>query len=120
MTILQIGILAFLAIVIGLLRRGRGLVMLAVSALAIFWLQGPEPLTTLQFWLPFATLGIVVLSWALTAAPDTRGLRQNWPALVVLAGVVLLADLNRYLKLDAIYTLQTPRLVLALAAISAV
>ena len=56
MTILQISIQAILAILIGQLRQGRELVMLAISALAVFWLQPYEPFNSLQYWLPFATL----------------------------------------------------------------
>ncbi len=108
MTILQIAILTLLAIIMGQLPRGRQLTMLAISTFAIFWLQPNEPFVTLIFWLPVATLGITLISWALTASPESRSLRQNWPAVAVLGGVILLMDLNRIFKLDQIFTPGTP------------
>src|SRR5512146_1592442 len=108
MTIVQIGILAVAAILIGQLRRGRGHALLAISALAVFWLQPAEPFVSLRYWLPFATLAVAVSSWALTSTPELRGLRQNWPALAVLGGAALLADLNRYGGLEGVYIRLTP------------
>src|SRR5512141_1370268 len=117
MTILQIAIFAGIAIVIGQLPKGRQLAMLAISALAVFWLQPDEPFITLKYWLPLATLGIAVLSWALTSTPEVSSLRQNWPAIVVLVAVSVLADLNRYLGFAGAYTTETPRVQLALGAL---
>ncbi len=114
MTILQIAILAVLAIVIGQLPKGRQLAMLAVSAFAVFWLQPAEPFISLQYWLPFATLAVVALSWALTSSPEVRGWMQNWPAVAVLGGVSILADLNRYFGLTSVYITGTPAFGLAL------
>ena len=114
MTVLQIAVLALLAIIIGKLPKGRQLAMLAVSAFAVFWLQPAEPFVTLLFWLPVATLVITVLAWALTSVPEARSWKQNWPAMAVLVSVVLLMDLNRYFKLDQIYTTGTPVFQLAL------
>ncbi len=87
MTILQIAILAILAIVIGQLPKGRQLAMLAISAFAMFWLQPDQPLITLKYWFPVATLGIAVLSWALTSTPEVRSLSENWPAIAVLVAI---------------------------------
>ncbi len=120
MTIVQIAILAALAGIIGQLRRGRELTMLAISALVVFWLQPAEPVNALRFWLPFATLAVGTLAWVLTAAPEARGLRQNWPALSVLGGVAVLADLNRYLRLEAVYAVLTPAVPLVLIGVVAI
>src|SRR5512140_2135553 len=120
MTVLQVGILAVLAAAIGQLRRGRELALLAVSALAIFWLQPAEPAAQLRFWIPLATLAVVVLSWAVTAAPEVRSFRQNWPAAAVLVAVVILGDLNRYAGLEQLAATITPspvKVAVALAAI---
>lgn len=108
MTILQIAILTTLAIIIGQMPKGRPLAMLAISTFAIFWLQPNEPFVTLTFWLPVATLGITAFSWAICSPPETRSLRNNWPAATVIMGVVLLMDLNRYLRFDQIYSTGTP------------
>ena len=56
MTILQISILAVVALVLGRLPKGRQLALLAVSTFVIFWLQPAEPFVSLVFWLPVATL----------------------------------------------------------------
>ena len=103
MTILQISILAVVALVLGRLPRGRQLALLTVSAFVVFWLQPTEPFVSLVFWLPVATLAITVLAWALTSAPEMRGWKQNWPAFAILVGVALLIDLNRYFKLTQVY-----------------
>jgi alginate O-acetyltransferase complex protein AlgI len=117
MTIIQIAVLTVLAILIGQLRRGRGLVMLGTSALVVFWLQPTASIGTIQFWLPFATLGVGVLAWVLTTEPEARGLRQNWPAIAVLAGTIIVADLSRYLSLQALYATPTPALPIVMVAL---
>ncbi len=129
MTLLQIAVLAALAAGLGRLAAGRQLAVLAVSALAVFWLQPAQSPPALEFWIPTATLGISVLIWALTAPPEARTWKENWPAGAVLAVVILLADLNRYFKLESIYLVDTPRfryvilgllLILSLALLLAV
>src|SRR5512142_2931133 len=96
MSILQVAALVAIAIVVGRLRGGRELALLGISAVAIFWLQPEEPIRNLQYWLPFATLAIAVLGWAVTSVAEVRSLRLNWPAIAILTGVVLLAGLAKY------------------------
>ncbi len=110
MTIVQIAILALVAIVIGRLSKGRELALLAVSTFVVFWLQPLQPIVSLGFWMPVATLVITVLAWILTSPPEVRNWKLNWPAFAVLVGVALLMDLNHYLKLDQIFIVDTPRL----------
>ena len=122
MTILQISILAVVALLLGRLNKGRQLALLAVSAFVVFWLQGAEPFVSLGFWLPTGTLLITVVAWALTSAPEMRGWKENWPAAAVLAGVSLLVDLNRYFKITQVYMSTTPPVrltVLVLVSIAA-
>jgi D-alanyl-lipoteichoic acid acyltransferase DltB (MBOAT superfamily) len=92
-TLAQIAILTGLAVLLGRLRSGRGLALLGVSALVLFWLQPVEPLRTLGFWLPVATLGLTVVTWLLTHDPEGRRWSENWPPAAVLAGVVALVAL---------------------------
>jgi alginate O-acetyltransferase complex protein AlgI len=117
MTIVQIAIVAVVAILIGRLSKGRQLSLLAVSTFVIFWLQPNEPFVILLFWLPVATVGITVLTWALTSEPEMRSWKQNWPSLAVVFGVVILMDLNRIFRLDQIYTTNTPSLPQGVAAL---
>ncbi len=120
MTILQIAILTIVAIIIGQLHKGRLLALLAVSTFVVFWLQPAEPYPTLVYWLPLATLTIVVFSWALTSTSESRGWKQNWTAVAVMVGVALLMDLNHYFKLTQVFTADTPNLRYILIVIIAV
>ena len=110
MSISQLFIIAAIAFLIGQMKKGRSLVLLAISTFLIYWLQPIQENVTLTFWLPTATLIITVLSWMLTSTPEMRGWKQNWTPLIVLFSVVLLLDLNRYFNLDGIFITATPRL----------
>jgi hypothetical protein len=98
-TILQITVLIGLAAIVGRLRRGRQLALLAASGTAIFWLQPAEPITNLGFWIPVATLGVTVTAWALTSLPAARAWSQTWPAMAVLSAVVVGVAAGRSLGL---------------------
>lgn len=77
--------------------RGRTWFMLIASVIVIFWLQPALPIRGFDFWTPLATLIIVVLTWFITADDETRNQRKNITCLFVVAGVVLLLNLTRYL-----------------------
>lgn len=109
MSIAQLFIIAAVAFLLGQLKMGRGLALLGVSAFFVFWLQPPQDQITLTFWLPTATLMLAVLAWLLTSTPEVRGWRQNLPGLLVIVGVVILMDLNRYFGFTSIFTAETPR-----------
>jgi alginate O-acetyltransferase complex protein AlgI len=119
-TILQITILTVTALILGRLPKGRQLLLLVVSTFVVFWLQPAEPFVSLAFWLPVGTLLIIVLAWVLTSALEVRGWRQNWPAIAILVGVVLLMDLNRYFNLTQVYMSTTPSLTFALIIMIAI
>ena len=93
MTLAQIAVLIGLAVLLGRLRNGRGLALLGVSTAILFWLQPAEPLRTLGFWLPIATLGLTVVTWLLTHEAEKRRWSENWQAAAVMATVVGLAAL---------------------------
>ena len=120
MTIFQISILAVVALALGRLPKGRQLALLSVSAFVIFWLQPAEPFVGLVFWLPVATLTITCLAWVLTSASESRGWKQNWPAFAILAGVVVLMDLNRHFGLTQVYMSTTPQLMLTIIVLLAI
>ncbi|MEZ0395606.1 MAG: MBOAT family O-acyltransferase [Anaerolineales bacterium] len=113
MTLTFILILAGLAAVLGLFARGRWRLplLLSVSALTVYALQPALPIRYLDFWLPTATLGLVVLGWVLTAPPDRRAWRDNWGAAAILGAVVLLLALSRLLGLDLPAVGRPPRLL---------
>jgi len=117
MTLAHILGLGAIAVVLGRLRSGRSLALLAINAWIVFWLQPETPFVVLRFWLPFATLGMTVLTWALTAAPEAREWRRNRAAGLVLIGVPLLVDWNRYFRLEAFFSTGTPPPGLFVAAL---
>ena len=118
-------ILIFIAL--GLLIRGvsrwaggRAWLLYLVSILAVFWLQPLSAVRYLDFWLPAATLGLSTLGWVATTPPGQRAWRANFPALFLLAGVVLLLGLTRYMGDDGILTAARPpqfELVLAMVVV---
>ena len=92
-------------------QRGRGWFLLVTSALAIYWLQPLLPIHGMDFWLPTLTLALAVLSWLVTTPPENRDWRKNWPAAVVLSGVVLLLDLTRFFGQSGLLTAGRPPLL---------
>src|SRR5258706_13034526 len=124
MSILQILILAVVAILVNQLKQGRSLVLLGISALVIYWIQPIQDPVNLTFWFPTFTLALTVIFWLLTSTPETRGRQQNWGAMAVMSGVIILVDLNRYFKFDYLFVVDTPRvqmvitLLIGLAAVS--
>ena len=110
MTIGQILIVAAAALFWGLVMRERGRLyfLLIASVLVIFWLQPALPLRGFDFWLPVATLIIIVFSWYITAPEETRRTRKNWIVPAIVFGVVLLLSLSRYLPIDSILTASRP------------
>jgi len=84
--------------------RFRGWLLLIASVLAIYWLQPLSPIRNLDFWLPTATLALVVLSWWISAPQDKRSWRQNAGTLGVLFGLVLAIGLTRFMGLEPFIT----------------
>jgi len=110
LTILQILVLVGLAALVGRLQRGRQLVLLAVSASVIFWLQPAQSVTSLAYWLPLATLLVTIAAWAVTSSPETRSWSQTWPAVGVLVAVALCVGAGRHLGIQWNAALEAPRL----------
>lgn len=121
MTLTPVLVFIGLAACLGLLRsRGRLLLLLAVSALAVYALQPALPVRFLDFWLPTATLALTVLGWALTAPPEQRTWGANWPGAAVLGGVVLLLGLTRFFGFDLPTVGRPPRFLPLLLVVVAV
>ncbi len=109
-TVTTILIFTALALVIRLLsgERWRGWLLLVSSALAVYWLQPVMPLRYMDFWLPSATLLITVLSWLFTTPGQERGNPQNRITALVLAGLVLVVGLTRFVSYEGILTAARP------------
>ncbi|MBN8654971.1 MAG: MBOAT family protein [Anaerolineae bacterium] len=80
--------------------HGRTWFMLIASVVVIFWLQPALPIRGADFFTPIATLVLVVLTWFITADDETRKQRKNIIILAIVAGVVLLLNLTRFLPAD--------------------
>jgi hypothetical protein len=88
--------------------RGRVMLLLVASALAVYALQPTLPVRGLDFWLPTATLFLAVCGWILTTAAEQRAWRANWPAAAILAGTVLALGLTRFLDFSLPLTASQP------------
>ena len=80
--------------------HGRTWFMLIASVIVIFWLQPALPIRGADFFTPLATLTLVVLTWFITADDETRKQRKNYITLAIVAGVVLLLNLTRFLPVS--------------------
>jgi alginate O-acetyltransferase complex protein AlgI len=110
MALEQILILTFAALLWGVFmrERGRGWFLLIVSVLVIFWLQPALPIRGFDFWTPIATLVIVILTWHITADDEARRHRKNITVFAVVAGIVLLLNLTRFIPAAQIFTASRP------------
>ncbi|MCC6568917.1 MAG: hypothetical protein IT315_06735, partial [Anaerolineales bacterium] len=106
----QIGASILTALLVGLWTRGaaRGVFLLALSALALFWFQPAIPLRSFDFWIPSLSIFLVVIVWFITSTAGAWKSRQNIIGLAVIIGVVALVDLTRYIFPDPILTTTTP------------
>lgn len=110
MALLDVLLLVLAALLIRLLFPGklRFWGLLVVSILAIYWLQPALPIRNLDFWFPTATLGLVFLSWGLTAGKEQLKEPQNLWASGISLGVVILIGLTRTLSLEGLITATRP------------
>lgn len=88
--------------------RGRAWFLLIASVLVIFWLQPALPIRGFDFWTPIATLVIAIFTWYITADDNARANRKNRIVLAVVAGIVLLLNLTRFLPALQIFTASRP------------
>lgn len=114
MTIALILLSIVVASLLGLVTRNRSriLLLLGISALAVFAIQPVLPVRGLDFWLPSATLALASLAWILTTPHPQRSWRDNWPAVAILVGIVLILGLVRYLGISLYLTASRPPQIL--------
>ena len=70
---------------------------MVASILAIYWLQPSTPIRHLDFWLPTVCMALTILTWILTRPKDNSDVRSNLTTGLVIATVILLIGLTRYL-----------------------
>ena len=108
------------ALLVGVWMRGtrRILSLLALSILAVFWFQPAVPLRSFDFWIPSLSIFLVVVVWFITSNVGAWKSRQNVIGLAVIAGVVTLVGLTRYIFPNPVLTTSTPpRLILVIGFI---
>ena len=110
------------ALLVGVLAQTRGaartFLLLTLSVLAVFWFQPAVPLRSFDFWIPSLSILLVVSVWFITSQPGAWKSRLNIIGLVVIAGVVILVGLTRYIFPDPVLTTTTPpRLILVIGFI---
>ncbi len=126
MSIVQLLILLAAVLSIWLIGRftrtapARRPLMLLFSVGIIFWLQPALPIRGLDFWLPVATLILVLVSWGVTATPEERGVRKNLRPLLIVAGTILVLGLTRLFSATAFITPSRPPQVWLVALIVAI
>lgn len=101
MSLVQILVFCILGVLIGRWPRSsvRPWLLLASSVIAIYWLQPGMPIRYMDFWLPTLTLALTVLVWASTRTNRLGALpRADWLAGLVIAGLVLLFGLTRFVE----------------------
>lgn len=122
MTILEVLIMCAAALLWGAVMRERSRVhfLMAASVLVMFWLQPALPLRGYDFWIPLATLLLIVMGWFFTAEEEARREKNTWTTLAFLTGVVLLIALTRYLPIDTFLTPSRPPQIQMVAMVLAV
>jgi D-alanyl-lipoteichoic acid acyltransferase DltB (MBOAT superfamily) len=110
MTLTYILIFTAVALFLGLVMRNRWRVylLMGISVLAVYVLQPALPIRSLDFWLATITLVLTVLGWILTTPSDKLRERNNLVALAILFGIIVFADLTRYLGLEWTLTATLP------------
>jgi len=120
MSLTQLLVFGALACVYGVVFKGRGRnwFLLAVSVGALYWLQPSTPIRNLDFWLPTASLGLSVIVWAATRpGPGAWRDRSTLLTLGVVAAIVLLIALDRYLEVCCLTPSRPPDIGRVLVAL---
>ncbi len=110
MSISQIILLTFAAILLGQIRRYRAQALMAFSAFVLYWLQPVQIPITLTFWLPTCTLFLIIFLWFFIIRDDGIGWRENLAALLILSAVMILFGANRFFRLEELFITDTPRM----------
>jgi hypothetical protein len=120
-TLLHILIFCAAAILLGLLRqdRWRRWLILALSVVAIYWMQPLMPIRQLDFWLPTATILLTLGTWIVLQTGQAgagAAIRSALPGMALIAGLVLGVAALRYLGDVCCLTPSTPPPILPVIA----
>jgi alginate O-acetyltransferase complex protein AlgI len=127
MGLTQIGASILTALLVGVLAHGawRTYCLLALSVLAVYWLQPAIPIRSFDFWIPSLSLAFVILTWFITSPTASWKSRQNLIGLFIIVGLVTLIDISRYILPDPFITSTIPpqffqHLIFVLIVVSAI
>jgi D-alanyl-lipoteichoic acid acyltransferase DltB (MBOAT superfamily) len=100
MTILQILVLCLTALLVGSFLRGqwRGWILLVASLAAAYWMQPLSPIPHLDFWLPSVSIALAIFTWVASQPTEHFPSRETWMTAGVVAGLLLIVGLLRYLN----------------------
>lgn len=71
---------------------------MVASILAIYWLQPATPIRNLDFWLPTLSICLAIIVWAITVPKTNLEIRSNVIYGLMIAFVILIIGLFRYLN----------------------
>jgi alginate O-acetyltransferase complex protein AlgI len=120
-TLLHILAFCAAAILLGLLagNQQRHWLILALSVVAIYWMQPITPIRQLDFWLPTATILLTLLTWVILQAgrEDAKAaLHASLPGVALVLALVLALGAMRYLGGLCCITPSPPPPILAVLA----
>ncbi|MEW5831194.1 MAG: MBOAT family O-acyltransferase [Chloroflexota bacterium] len=100
MTFLQLAVFTAVSLLAGMLTRPRRRVwtLMTASLVLIYWMQPASPVRHLDFWLPTAALGLVLVVYGITRPVPRRFERNDLPAALTLLVTVSLVAGMRYLS----------------------
>ena len=123
MALSQILIFSVFAILVTWLvpAKWRGWVILVSSLLAVYWLQPALSIRNLDFWLPTFSIGLTLLTWAVTQKRGYSSLINNRWDITIILSIILILGLTRYVQpLCCLTPTRPPQLLPVLLGIGAI
>lgn len=120
MTLVHIIVFGLFSLLVGWLlpRHWRLSAIFIASLVAVYWLQPSSPIRNLDFWLPTASIGLTLFTWAITQPKEKADWRFN---LLIIGSILLLIvtiGLTRYLgPLCCLTPSRPPRFSLVLISV---
>ncbi len=101
MTFLQLAIFTAVSLLAGMLTRTRlrTWTLMTASLVLIYWMQPASPVRHLDFWLPTAALGLILVVYGITRPVPRRFEPSDLPAALTLLVTVSLVAGMRYISL---------------------
>lgn len=98
-------------------QRWRWWIILLASLIAIFWMQSSTPIRNFDFWLPFTSIALTILTWAIIRqGPGDR--KKTIVGSTLIVGTLLCIALTRYTDpVCCITPSRPPQLLQVLAAL---